>query len=146
MNNANPCPLCADALPGELLRTGQFAIIDARELMFPGFTRVVWLEHIAEMTDLTNASRQLLMQAVFDVEAIMRQCLNPHKVNLASLGNQVAHLHWHVIPRWRDDAAFPASVWGPSNTTLASQTREHAIEGLLNDYHQALKQHFLVKS
>lgn len=145
MNNANPCPLCAETLPGELVRSDQFAIIDAREPMFPGFTRVVWLEHIAEMTDLTNASRQLIMQAVFDVEAIMRQCLNPHKVNLASLGNQVAHLHWHVIPRWHDDAAFPASVWGSSSTTQVSQARNRSIEGLLNDYHQALKQHFLVK-
>jgi len=35
----------------------------------------------------------------------------PDKVNLASLGNMVSHLHWHVVGRWRDDAFFPASIW-----------------------------------
>ncbi len=24
----------------------------------------------------------------------------------------VPHLHWHVIPRYRDDRHFPESVWG----------------------------------
>jgi diadenosine tetraphosphate (Ap4A) HIT family hydrolase len=32
-------------------------------------------------------------------------------MNLASLGNQVPHLHWHVIPRFEDDAHFPDPVW-----------------------------------
>ena len=30
---------------------------------------------------------------------------------MASLGNVVQHLHWHVIPRFEDDAHFPAPVW-----------------------------------
>ena len=33
------------------------------------------------------------------------------QVNVASLGNVVPHLHWHVIPRYADDAHFPAPVW-----------------------------------
>ena len=36
----------------------------------------------------------------------------PDKINLASLGNQVPHLHWHVIPRFADDAHFPQPIWG----------------------------------
>ena len=35
----------------------------------------------------------------------------PLKVNVASLGNVVPHLHWHIIPRYADDAHFPAPVW-----------------------------------
>lgn len=146
MNNSSPCVLCADPLPGELARTNQFVILDAQEPLFPGFTRIVWVEHVAEMTDLNDHWRQVMMQAVFDVETIMRQTLSPHKVNLASLGNQVAHLHWHVIPRWRDDAAFPASVWATPNITPISQARIKTIKGLLKDYHQVLKQHFTAKS
>ena len=37
--------------------------------------------------------------------------MRPDKVNLASLGNMVPHLHWHVIPRWKNDPWFPDSVW-----------------------------------
>jgi diadenosine tetraphosphate (Ap4A) HIT family hydrolase len=25
----------------------------------------------------------------------------------------VPHIHWHVVPRFRDDARFPNVVWGP---------------------------------
>ena len=38
--------------------------------------------------------------------------VNPDKINLASLGNMVPHLHWHVIPRFRDDRHFPEPIWG----------------------------------
>jgi diadenosine tetraphosphate (Ap4A) HIT family hydrolase len=35
----------------------------------------------------------------------------PDKVNIAALGNMVPHIHWHVIPRYKDDAFFPGSAW-----------------------------------
>jgi len=38
--------------------------------------------------------------------------LHPDKINLASLGNQVPHLHWHVIPRFKDDPHWPFAIWG----------------------------------
>jgi diadenosine tetraphosphate (Ap4A) HIT family hydrolase len=41
----------------------------------------------------------------------VRDVMQPLKVNVASLGNVVPHLHWHVIPRYADDAHVPAPVW-----------------------------------
>ena len=63
------------------------------------------------MTDLPPESRRELMDVVYRVEAAMRQVLNPRKINLASLGNVVPHLHWHVVARFNDDACFPAPIW-----------------------------------
>ncbi len=142
MDKPESCPLCANVLEGEIVRTAQFVIVQANEPLFPGFTRVVWRDHVAEMTQLSDRSRHDLMQAVFDVERIMRHVLAPNKVNLASLGNQVPHLHWHVVARWHDDAAFPASVWSPAAITTASSQRVRTTLALLNDYHDALRQHF----
>ena len=51
------------------------------------------------------------MSVVWLVERCVRQVMQPDKINLASLGNMVPHLHWHVIPRYADDAHFPDSVW-----------------------------------
>jgi diadenosine tetraphosphate (Ap4A) HIT family hydrolase len=48
---------------------------------------------------------------VFRVEAALRICLQPEKVNLASLGNMTPHLHWHVIPRRSGDPTFPQPIW-----------------------------------
>ena len=37
---------------------------------------------------------------------------SPHKMNVASLGNQTPQLHIHLIARFEDDAAWPTPVWG----------------------------------
>jgi len=66
---------------------------------------------VKEMTDLAPAERTRFMNAVFSTEAALREILNPHKVNLASLGNVTQHLHWHVIPRHQDDRHFPRPIW-----------------------------------
>ncbi len=52
------------------------------------------------------------MRIVLVLEAILREQLKPHKINLASLGNMTPHLHWHVIPRFEADPHFPLPVWG----------------------------------
>lgn len=80
---------------------------------YPGFCRVIWTAHVREMTDLPAAQRAHLMAAVWAVEAALREIMQPHKINLACLGNMTPHLHWHVIPRFADDRHFPAPVWAP---------------------------------
>jgi len=89
---------------------------------YPGFCRVVLERHVKEMTDLAPAERARLMNAVFATEVVLRELLLPRKVNLASLGNAVPHLHWHVIPRHGDDRHFPKPIWAePSRAHAASR-------------------------
>lgn len=80
-------------------------------LDYPGFCRVIWRSHVAEMSDLAGAERRHLMALVFATESALRLLYAPEKINLASLGNLVPHLHWHVIPRFLDDQNFPAPIW-----------------------------------
>jgi diadenosine tetraphosphate (Ap4A) HIT family hydrolase len=87
-------------------------VVRADEPDYPGFLRVILNAHVKEMTDLAVADQQALMRVVFATEAALREVLAPDKINLASLGNVVPHLHWHVIPRFTDDPHFPNPVWG----------------------------------
>jgi diadenosine tetraphosphate (Ap4A) HIT family hydrolase len=105
------CPLCAPAGEKVLWQDRQLRVILANDADYPGFCRVVWNAHVREMTDLGIRERKYLMAVVFTVEAVLRELLQPDKINLASLGNQVPHVHWHVIPRFADDAHFPDPVW-----------------------------------
>ena len=88
---------------------------------FPGFCRVVWNAHVPEMTSLPAADRRHLMNVVFATEAALRSLIQPDKINLASLGNLVPHVHWHVIPRWHDDSHFPAPVWAAARRPVPPQ-------------------------
>jgi len=106
------CPLCT-APGGAILWQDDFCrIILADEPDHPGFLRVIAKDHVKEMTDLAPADRDTLMRVVWAAEAALREVMAPDKVNLASLGNVVPHLHWHVIPRYADDPHFPNPVWG----------------------------------
>ncbi len=105
------CPLCLPVPEAVLWRDARCRVVSAGDADYPGFCRVVWHSHVREMTDLSCADRTHLLSVVFAVESALREVLAPPKINLASLGNQVAHLHWHVIPRFADDAHFPDAVW-----------------------------------
>ena len=105
------CELCELAASSKVVANDKFSVILADEANYPGFARVIWNEHVREVSDLADADRLLLNEAVFKLEQAVREVMQPLKVNVASLGNVVPHLHWHVIPRYADDAHFPAPVW-----------------------------------
>ncbi len=108
---APECELCDCSAESVLWQDGFCRVVLVDDAAYPGFCRVILARHISEMTDLTAAERTRLMDAVFATEAALREVLAPDKINLASLGNAVPHLHWHVIPRYRDDAHFPGAIW-----------------------------------
>ena len=111
------CALCKDELKpeeGQLIWRGDDCrVILVNDSDLPGFCRVVWNSHVAEMTDLTYGEREHLMNLVFVVEEAIRLVMHPDKVNIAALGNMVPHIHWHIIPRFKDDAFYPGSAWSP---------------------------------
>jgi diadenosine tetraphosphate (Ap4A) HIT family hydrolase len=110
MNHA-VCPLCTPSNESLIWSDAFCRVIWVEDANYPGFCRVILNAHVKEMTDLPFTEQRRLMDVVFAVEAAIRQEIQPDKINLASLGNMVPHLHWHVIPRWADDPNFPDSIW-----------------------------------
>ncbi len=129
------CVLCKDELKpeeGQLIWRGDDCrIILVHDPDLPGFCRVIWNRHFSEMTDLSYGEREHLMTLVFAVESAVRRIMHPDKVNIAALGNMVPHIHWHVIPRFKNDAFFPGSTWSnklreTSESVLVERRRQAA--------------------
>jgi len=121
------CELC-DSDGGALVwRDNQCRVVLVAEPGYPGFCRAIWNAHVAEMTDLADGERERLMRVVFAVEAGLRALLRPEKINLASLGNLVPHLHWHVIPRFPGDPHFPSPIWGARQREPGPMRSDHGI-------------------
>lgn len=116
------CVLCSRNPDGLVYAGENWRVIMVDEAGYPGFCRVIWNRHVAEMTDLDEKGRAELMGVVWLVERCVRQVMQPDKINLASLGNMVPHLHWHVIPRYADDAHFPDSVWSAARRGADERT------------------------
>lgn len=107
------CVLCREDGGPLIWRGAGLRVIRADEPGWPAFYRVVWDAHVTEWSDLTAAQRHWCMDAVVAVEQALRTQLRPTptKINIASLGNMVAHLHWHVIARHDWDSHFPGAIW-----------------------------------
>jgi diadenosine tetraphosphate (Ap4A) HIT family hydrolase len=105
------CTLCQPQNETVLWQDRRCRVVLMGDADHPGYCRVVWNKHMREMTDLTKSQRAHYMNVVYGVEQALRALLKPYKINLASTGNRITHLHWHVIPRFEDDVHFPASIW-----------------------------------
>ncbi|MEY4724266.1 MAG: hypothetical protein RL043_415 [Pseudomonadota bacterium] len=132
-----PCPLCQPTAETVLYQDKLSRVIQVTDLEWPGFRRVIWQDHVAEMSDLPPEQQSAVIQRVLAQESELRQQYQPDKINLASLGNVVPHLHWHVICRWRTDPFWPGSVW---STPRATQSYTIAGQTVLVDQWSALGQ------
>jgi diadenosine tetraphosphate (Ap4A) HIT family hydrolase len=79
---------------------------------FPWCILVPRRPSLRDFHDVARADRIPLYDEIDAVSRALVQLTAPHKINVASLGNQVPQLHVHVIARRTTDAAWPAPVWG----------------------------------
>ena len=122
------CVFC-NTVGGELLWQNTLCrVVLVDDADYVGFCRVILNKHVKEMTDLSESERLIIMQVTFTVEQVLRDVLQPTKLNLASLGNKTPHIHWHVIPRFESDTHFPETIWSEA----VRQSNKPNIEGLLD--------------
>ena len=80
------CPLCETNGGLLIFKNENLRVVQAVEVGFPAFYRVVWNAHVAEFSDLSAGERGRCMTAVVVVEKTLREHLQPTKINLAALG------------------------------------------------------------
>ena len=110
--STNSCPLCLETGGLLVAQTPRWRVVRVDDANFPAFYRLIWNSHVAEFSDLPAAERLECIEAVTAIECALREALVPTKINLATLGNVVPHLHWHVIARFDWDSHFPNPIWG----------------------------------
>lgn len=102
------------------LAADSFAVIDLPlcevRLMnnkhFPWILLIPRVAHAREWIDLSRESQHQLSDEIAIVSHILQALVTPHKLNIATLGNQVEQLHVHIIARYPHDSAWPNPVWG----------------------------------
>lgn len=79
---------------------------------YPWLILVPKLQNLVEFNDLEFNQQLIVVKEINFVSQILQEKYNPHKLNIAMLGNMVRQLHIHIIARFENDAAFPRPVWG----------------------------------
>lgn len=100
---------------------------------YPWFILVPRIDGISEVFQLGVADQQRLWQETTALAQLRHEGLAADKMNIGALGNVVSQLHVHVIVRKRDDAAWPAPVWGKHPAKPYSDAQVEAIRARLRE-------------
>ena len=65
-----------------------------------------------EMSEVPAIVRFEIYELLDLIEKEMLSYFNPSKINIASFGNYVPHVHWHIMSRFKEDSYFPEPMWG----------------------------------
>jgi len=102
-------------LQKDCLLIGRFALcrlLLMRDANYPWFILVPDREGIEEIFELSEEDQGQLLRESSQLAAILAERFRADKLNIAALGNLVPQLHIHHVVRYREDAAWPAPVWG----------------------------------
>jgi len=78
---------------------------------YPGYTLVIARRHATELYHLPDGESTAYFQDMLRVARAVDQAFSPRKMNYELLGNTVAHLHWHLFPRYADDPNPTRPTW-----------------------------------
>ena len=119
---AEACPACDDRWPAPEQRIADCGTSIAYlhdDQFFPGWTFLVLKRHATELWQRDPAERAQLTEEITRVASAVATAFGAVKMNYELLGNQIAHIHWHLIPRRADDPAPRQPVW-----TVAHEPRQ----------------------
>ena len=113
----SPCVLCNPNNEDIIYTNAVLRVVSVADVNYPGFIRIISNRHVVEMHQLDHTDAMYLFTIMLKIETTMRNILHSTKINIASLGNVVPHLHWHMIPRYSNDKHYPNSIWGEVTNT-----------------------------
>ncbi|EQM67285.1 HIT family protein [Pseudomonas solani] len=116
-------------LQQDCLQVGDFPLcrlLLMNDVHYPWFILVPRREDVSELFQLDADDQLRLWSETTRLAEVLKDSFGADKMNVATLGNVVSQLHMHVIARRREDAAWPAPVWGrhPAQPYTAEQVDE----------------------
>ena len=91
-----------------------------KEQSHPGRVIVANKDHVSDITDLSDEERNAFFADVARVSSAVKKAFNPDRINYGAYNDKGIHLHYHLVPKYRD-----AFEWGgvfemnPGRVTLS---------------------------
>lgn len=137
---SNPCPLCQQV---ELAKAGKHprVVADMRRTLvvlgenqgLPGWCVLILKRHEDHLADLPLDEQMALFREVAQIGNAVRSVCGAERVNYECLGNQVSHVHWHVIPRYKEgkDPDPQNAVWGFDQARLKGDMSDEQAKDMV---------------
>lgn len=85
--------------------------IETEESEIP-WLKIFTQESYKEMSEVPSEIKFEIYELLETIEKEMLTYYKPKKINIASFGNYLPHVHWHIMARFEEDSYFPEPMWG----------------------------------
>ena len=83
----------------------------ADDQLYVGYMILILKDHVEHLHELPQERQLSLFQDITDVANSIVAAFHPLRLNYECLGNSLAHVHWHVIPRYEWDPEPTRPIW-----------------------------------
>lgn len=131
------CPFCT--LPPEqnefMLKVADLDVSSLyleRNQTYPGYCLLIFNKrHVTGLERLSVEEHRQYSADLKKAAGAIFQTVRPEHMNYASLGNVIPHLHYHLIPRYKDDGRWGAPVWMSNLSEMPHKKLDEAAYALL---------------
>ncbi|MBI1822699.1 MAG: HIT family protein [Nitrospirae bacterium] len=104
--------------PFEIIAFSDSVLYLNKDQFFKGYCFLEYKSHVKELFDLAEEPRNLYTKHLSLAARALHRAFRPDKINYELLGNKVPHLHWHIVPRFKNDPAWSDTVWSKPHDPL----------------------------
>ena len=94
-----------------LLYENKYIKIEIEESEIP-WLKIFTQTAYKEMSEVPTPVKFEIYDFLDLIEKEMIAYYTPKKINIASFGNYMPHVHWHIMARFEEDSYFPEPMWG----------------------------------
>lgn len=94
-----------------ILITNKYTNIQIESSEIP-WLKIFTNDNYKELSQCPKEVKEEIFNSLDKIERLMLEYYNPEKINIASFGNYVPHVHFHIMARFKEDSFFPEPMWG----------------------------------
>ena len=100
-----------------------------KEQSHPGRVIVAYKDHISELVDITPEDRAAYFEDVARAAKAVHKAFHPDKINYGAYGDGGCHLHFHLVPKYKDQFEWGTPfAMNPGRVTLSEEEYAETIE------------------
>lgn len=128
---------CGYCMRGELLDAFGIYICELsvstlilfKEQSHPGRCIVAYKDHVSELVDISEADRNAFFSDVARAAKAIHAAFQPDKVNYGAYGDGGCHLHFHLVPKYKDQFEWGGVFkMNPGKVYLSQSEYDEMIE------------------